>query len=192
MRTRTAMQRFYSLVSMRMRTRTVMQRLYSLVSLSVTTLFIFCFMASLTNLAQKSSLVPSLLHVQVYGVDGSHTQHSHKDKAKLALNITADLRSLFSWNTKQIFVFVAAEYVTSSNAVNQISLWDCIVTEKEQAKFHVYTSNKYSFLDQVSNMWERPFNLTVSWSVLPVTGFMISNKKTFEVFHLLPGTIHNE
>lgn len=93
---------------------------------------------------------------------------------------------------QQIFVFVAVEYITSSNAVNQVSLWDRIVTEKEQAKFHVYTSNKYSFLDEGSNLWKSPFNLTVYCSVLPITGLMFSDRKTFEAFNLLPSSIHGE
>jgi signal peptidase complex subunit 3 len=68
---------------------------------------------------------------------------------KLVLNITADLQSLFTWNTKQLFVFVAAEYATPKNVLNQISLWDTIVERKENATIAQLTRNKYSFVDQV-------------------------------------------
>nr|VDD27485.1 unnamed protein product [Brassica oleracea] len=67
----------------------------------------------------------------------------------LTLNITADLQSLFTWNTKQVFAFVAAECKTSKNSLNQVSLWDAIIPEKENNKFWIQISNKYRFIDQV-------------------------------------------
>ncbi|MCS4559134.1 signal peptidase complex subunit 3 family protein, partial [Shewanella sp. C32] len=60
----------------------------------------------------------------------------------MTLNISADLQSLFTWNTKQVFVFLAAEYETPKNSLNQISLWDGIIPSKEHAKFWIHTSNK--------------------------------------------------
>ncbi|KAJ6749241.1 SIGNAL PEPTIDASE COMPLEX SUBUNIT 3 [Salix purpurea] len=60
----------------------------------------------------------------------------------LTMNITADLQSLFTWNTKQLFIFVAAEYETPRNSLNQVSLWDAIIPAKEHAKFWIQTANK--------------------------------------------------
>ncbi|PNX61164.1 signal peptidase complex subunit 3B-like protein, partial [Trifolium pratense] len=37
----------------------------------------------------------------------------------MTLNISADLQTLFTWNTKQVFVFLAAEYVTPKHVLNQ-------------------------------------------------------------------------
>ncbi|KAH0900309.1 hypothetical protein HID58_049877, partial [Brassica napus] len=71
------------------------------------------------------------------------------DEVSLTLNITADLQSLFTWNTKQVFAFVAAECKTSKNSLNQVSLWDAIIPEKENNKFWIQISNKYRFIDQV-------------------------------------------
>uniref|UniRef100_A0A453LLE0 Signal peptidase complex subunit 3 n=1 Tax=Aegilops tauschii subsp. strangulata TaxID=200361 RepID=A0A453LLE0_AEGTS len=72
------------------------------------------------------------------------------DEVSMTLNISADLSSLFTWNTKQVFVFVAAEYETPQNALNQVSLWDGIIPAKEHAKFLIHTTNKYRFIDQAS------------------------------------------
>lgn len=98
------------------------------------------------------------------------------DEARLTLNITADLQSLFTWNTKQVFVFLAAEYETSANALNQVSLWDGIIPSKEHAKFSVHTTNKYRFIDQGSNLRGKEFNLTLHWHVMPKTGKMFADK----------------
>ncbi|KAJ6775352.1 SIGNAL PEPTIDASE COMPLEX SUBUNIT 3 [Salix purpurea] len=66
-------------------------------------------------------------------------------QVSLTMNITADLQSLFTWNTKQLFIFVAAEYETPQNSLNQVSLWDAIIPAKEHAKFWFQTANKVSF-----------------------------------------------
>lgn len=42
----------------------------------------------------------------------------------LSLQIDADLRSVFNWNVKQLFVYVTAEYETEAN----VRAYACIVT----------------------------------------------------------------
>ncbi|GMY21484.1 Signal peptidase complex subunit 3B [Fagus crenata] len=100
------------------------------------------------------------------------------------LNISADLQSLFTWNTKQVFVFLAAEYETPKNSLNQISLWDGIIPSKEHAKFWIHTSNKYRFIDQGSNLRGKEFNLTLHWHVMPKTGKMFADKLVMSGYRL--------
>lgn len=102
----------------------------------------------------------------------------------MTLNISADLQSLFTWNTKQVFVFLAAEYETPQNSLNQISLWDAIIPSKGQAKFWIQTSNKYRFIDQGSNLRGRDYNLTLHWHVMPKTGKMFADKIAVNGFRL--------
>ncbi|GJS81994.1 signal peptidase complex subunit 3A-like protein [Tanacetum coccineum] len=87
----------------------------------------------------------------------------------VTLDISANLQSLFTWNTKQVFVFLAAEYSTPKNPLNQVSLWDGIIPAKEDAQFSIKTKNKYKFIDQGSNLRGRDFNLTLHWHVMPKT-----------------------
>ena len=49
------------------------------------------------------------------------------DQAILSLGIDADLRSVFNWNVKQLFVYVTAEYETDANVLNQVVVWDSII-----------------------------------------------------------------
>lgn len=51
-------------------------------------------------------------------------------QAYIVLNLNADLRSEFTWNTKQLFVFVNAEFATRKNANNHMVLWSAIVEDK--------------------------------------------------------------
>ncbi|EYU35545.1 hypothetical protein MIMGU_mgv1a0151142mg, partial [Erythranthe guttata] len=102
----------------------------------------------------------------------------------LTLDISANLETLFTWNTKQVFVFLAAEYETPKNALNQISLWDSIILSKEQAKLRIDTTNKYRFIDQGSNLRGKDFNLTLHWHVMPKTGKMLADKLVLSGFRL--------
>ncbi|KAL6514769.1 hypothetical protein OROGR_020348 [Orobanche gracilis] len=97
-------------------------------------------------------------------------------RVSLTLNVSANLESLFTWNTKQVFVFLAAEYETPKNMLNQVSLWDGIIPSKEHAKFWIHTTNKYRFIDQGSNLRGKGFNLTLHWHVMPKTGKMFADK----------------
>ncbi|CAI0551121.1 unnamed protein product [Linum tenue] len=84
----------------------------------------------------------------------------------------------------EVFVFVAAEYETPKNALNQVSLWDAIIPAKEHAKFWVQTANKYRFVDQGSNLRGKDFNLTLHWHVMPKTGKMFANKLVIPGYRL--------
>ena len=48
-------------------------------------------------------------------------------QAYIILNLTADLRSEFTWNTKQIFAYVNIEFETAKNKENQMVMWSAII-----------------------------------------------------------------
>ncbi|GFR50602.1 hypothetical protein Agub_g12879 [Astrephomene gubernaculifera] len=111
--------------------------------------------------------------------------HGGKEHAVVTLDLDADLRSVFSWNTKQLFVFVQAEYETPENHVNQIVLWDHIIQQKERA--HLQLANhktKYAFIDTGRNLRDRPVNLTLVWCVMPRVGRMFSQQHSQPVGRL--------
>ena len=74
-------------------------------------------------------------------------------------DMAADLRGLFTWNTKLVFVYVTAEYKTELNALNQIVIWDYIIEDVEHSQLTVGRAqtmllprhhNEYPLIDQVS------------------------------------------
>jgi len=140
-------------------------RANALFTFGVTILAIMCVMASLSDNLNTPSPQAEI-------------------EVSLTLNISADLQSLFTWNTKQVFIFVAAEYESEKNALNQVSLWDAIIPSKEHAMFWIHTANKYSFVDQGSNLRGQEFNLTMHWHVMPKTGYMYADKKVISGFRL--------
>ena len=148
-------------------------RANALVTFAVTILAAMCCIASFSDTFNTPTPTAD---VKVMNINWFQKHQTGDDEARLTLNITADLQSLFTWNTKQVFVFLAAEYETSANALNQVSLWDGIIPSKEHAKFSVHTTNKYRFIDQGSNLRGKEFNLTLHWHVMPKTGKMFADK----------------
>lgn len=107
------------------------------------------------------------------------------DEVVLSLNIKADLRSVFTWNTKQLFVFICAEYSTPKNSFNQVSLWDTIIVRKEDAVIDLTDEHiEYGLIDQGNHLKGRPFNLTMFWSKMPIAGGLETQKKVFTGFTL--------
>ncbi|KAE8076979.1 hypothetical protein FH972_015593 [Carpinus fangiana] len=148
-------------------------RANALLTLGVTVLALMCAMASLSDNLNVPS--PSA-HVHVLNINWFQRQRDGNDEVSLTLNISANLQSMFTWNTKQAFVFLSAEYETPKNSLNQVSLWDGIIPSQEHAKFWIHATNKYRFADQGSNLRGKEFNLTLHWHVMPKTGRMFADK----------------
>jgi signal peptidase complex subunit 3 len=53
----------------------------------------------------------------------------------VVLNLTADLRSEFTWNTKQLYVFANIEFETDTNEVNQMVIWNTIIQDKARTQW---------------------------------------------------------
>jgi signal peptidase complex subunit 3 len=85
------------------------------------------------------------------------------DVLSLTFDLKADLSSLFHWNTKQLFVYVAAEYATERNAVNQIVVWDDIIRREEDAILdYTDTRVEYYLVDQGHALRFTPLSLLIN------------------------------
>lgn len=156
-------------------------RLNNLTTLAAVLLAVLCASASVLDAFNSPSVHA---HAQVIKINRFRKQSSGNDEVMLTLNISMDLQSLFTWNTKQVFIFLAAEYETSKNTLNQISLWDHIVPDKDHAKFQAQVANKYPLIDQGSNLRGQKVELVLHWHVMPRTGRMIRDKMAVSSFHL--------
>ncbi len=95
------------------------------------------------------------------------------DQAILTLGIDADLRSVFNWNVKQLFVYITAEYETAANVLNQVIVWDSIISSPDNA--HIKSSavaNKYSLTDQGYGLRGNNVTLVLNWNTVPSTGLL--------------------
>lgn len=56
-------------------------------------------------------------------------------QAWIAVNLTANLQDSFTWNTRQIYLWLTAEYKTEKNQLNQAVFWNWIIESKVSIVF---------------------------------------------------------
>ncbi|KAG6478674.1 hypothetical protein ZIOFF_062118 [Zingiber officinale] len=127
-------------------------RANAVVTFAVTILAVTCAMVSLSDNFNSPSPTAD---VKVLNINWFQKQPNGNDEVSLTLNISADLSSLFTWNTKQVFVFVAAEYETPQNALNQ-----------------------------GNNLRGKDYNMTLHWHIMPKTGKMFADKIVMTGYYL--------
>merc|ERR1712086_37695 len=100
------------------------------------------------------------------------------DVAVLKFNLTVDFRDVWNWNVKQLFVYVTAEYETDEHPLNQVILWDHIVTEEENAMIDKEGAfNKYSLFDHGHGLRDREVDFYLNWYTVPVSGILFQERK---------------
>ncbi|KQK02536.1 probable signal peptidase complex subunit 3 [Brachypodium distachyon] len=157
------------------------QRLLAAATTATLLLLAACVAAS----ALDAFHVPAVqAQAHVTKINRFHKQINGNDKVTLTFNVSADLESLFTWNTKQVFVFLTAEYENAKNALNQVSLWDRIVPDKDHAKLQVEVKSKYPLIDQGSSLRGRKVQLVLHWHIMPNAGVMIRGKMPLSEFNL--------
>jgi len=76
--------------------------------------------------------LPKAIKLTLRSVRGRPHYYSAKKEeyAIIKFSLSADLSSLFTWNTKQIFVYVSASWPnsTSTEVTNEAVIWDTIIT----------------------------------------------------------------
>lgn len=74
-----------------------------------------------------------------------------KENVRMNFDLDADLTPLFNWNTKQVFVYLTAEYdggAKRTDVSNKVTFWDKIILTKEDAILHLRNQRSaYSVYD---------------------------------------------
>lgn len=110
-----------------------------------------------------------------YSFNYGSTNRQPKENAKIQFDLDADLTSLFNWNTKQVFVYVTAEYPGKSDgSSNRVTFWDKIIVSKEDAKLHLVNQrSKYSVWDVEKSFRGREAVVRLEWNIQPHIGPLI-------------------
>uniref|UniRef100_A0A061R218 Signal peptidase complex subunit 3 n=1 Tax=Tetraselmis sp. GSL018 TaxID=582737 RepID=A0A061R218_9CHLO len=156
----------------------VLVRANALLTFAGTTLSFMALGAMFTDFFHKSS--PEVA-MSIKSVERLYNTPSGNDEAYVVMDLQADLRSVFSWNTKQLFLFINVEYETNKNQLNQVVVFDKIVQTRESAVIsNKKLRNKYNLVDQGRNLRGRQVNLTVTWQVMPIVGALYTQSQTFQ------------
>ncbi|KAK0463890.1 signal peptidase subunit [Desarmillaria tabescens] len=111
--------------------------------------------------------------VKVYNAKVPRYPRRKQEMAFVNFDLKADLTPLFNWNTKQLFLYLEAEYVNTEGVHNEVVIWDRIVRRKEDAIIKVSGKNKYAFRDVSRKFKDIPTsNYTLKYNVMPYVGLL--------------------
>ncbi|KAI0267042.1 signal peptidase 22 kDa subunit [Gloeopeniophorella convolvens] len=111
--------------------------------------------------------------VKVFAGEARRYPHRRQEYAFVNFNITADLTTLFNWNTKQLFVYLEAEYTNAKGVRNEVVFWDRIIRRKEDAVIAVSGKNKYPFREVSAKFkGSTPANYTLKYNLMPYVGLL--------------------
>ncbi|KAJ3566144.1 hypothetical protein NP233_g7181 [Leucocoprinus birnbaumii] len=83
------------------------------------------------------------------------------------------LRPLFHWNTKQLFVWVEAEFNNTKKAENAVVIWDRIIRRKEDANLKVTGKNKYMLRELTKSFKNAgPAHYSLKYNLMPWVGVL--------------------
>ncbi|KAI6021561.1 hypothetical protein PISMIDRAFT_677845 [Pisolithus microcarpus 441] len=148
---------------------------------NVSSLFSTCLMVLLAAVALSSLFVTAdpkgridVVSLKVYNAKAKRYPFKEQEFGFVKFDVDADLTPLFNWNTKQLFVYLEAEYANSQGVNNTIVLWDRIVSRKEDA--HVVVSsgrNKYKLKELYESFKNTsPATFSLKYNVMPYVGLL--------------------
>ncbi|KAF9650870.1 signal peptidase 22 kDa subunit [Thelephora ganbajun] len=134
-----------------------------------------CLMAMLAAIALSSFLFTAdpkgQLVISNFKVADAKVNSRSQEVGLARFNLTADLTSLFHWNTKQLFIYVTAEYNNSDGTHNEVVIWDRIVLRKEDALVDVVVPPKYPLRDmRYSFKKSSPVRFALKYNLMPYVG----------------------
>ncbi|KAI9502788.1 Signal peptidase complex subunit [Coemansia spiralis] len=157
----------------------ILQRLGGITSFAMSTLMALIVVISLTTplLPSNPTHEVTLHSVQTTTgrmVDPFDRTSRSAEYARLTFDVDADLSSMFNWNTKLLFAFITADFVSPGFDTNRVVIWDRIIRSKRQAKLRLRKHhNKYLLRNYaMSFRGVEAANLTLHINPVPYLGIM--------------------
>ncbi|CAI4046240.1 hypothetical protein N7582_003763 [Saccharomyces uvarum] len=117
--------------------------------------------------------VKTLINVRTSRYFGSQ-KGKPKENMKIKFDLNTDLTPLFNWNTKQVFVYLTAEYNSSGKIASEVTFWDKIIKSKENAVIKVNDlRSKYSIWDIEDTRFDnKDLVFKLHWNIQPWVGLL--------------------
>lgn len=151
------------------------QRLNSISALATTVVLCLVGLISLTTFLIPSTLQPGEVSITNLNLvlGRSPSEIKPREFAYATFNIQSDLTPLFNWNTKQLFVYITADYSTSEHPQNSVVIWDRIVRRKQDANLSIRgAKNKYHFKEVTRTFANVSATFALHYNVMPYTGVL--------------------
>ncbi|CAH0478656.1 unnamed protein product [Peronospora belbahrii] len=136
----------------------------------------------------RANAVFSVRRLDLVKIHSLRNYRDKADRATLSFDLDADLSSVFNWNVKQLFVYVVAEFKSTTNSRNEVVIWDKIVQTKEAASQLQFQDEevKYFLADQYNELRGANVTLRLEWDIMPVCGRLFVQSSNTTVSFNLP------
>ncbi|TNY24079.1 signal peptidase 22kDa subunit [Rhodotorula diobovata] len=152
-----------------------LQRLSNVSALATTVLLSLLSAIALSSFVIPSRLPPASLALSHLNVVLGRPHHDRfardREYAFVKFDLDADLAPLFHWNTKQVFVYLAADYSTPDHPDNTVVVWDRIVRSRRTARLRLADAKqKYEFKDLAHSFGNTSATFALHYQVQPYVG----------------------
>ncbi|GAA5852414.1 hypothetical protein JCM3766R1_001881 [Sporobolomyces carnicolor] len=107
----------------------------------------------------------------------SNPYAKEREYAFVKFDLSTDLRPLFNWNTKQVFVSLVADYSTPSYPENSVVLWDRILTSSRHARINLQDARqKYEYKTREPSFGNGTAVYSLHWHVQPYVGALTTGE----------------
>ncbi|KAL8283984.1 hypothetical protein RQP46_005097 [Phenoliferia psychrophenolica] len=132
---------------------------------ATTVLLTLLALISLTSFIIPTNIDPASLKVSNLNVKlarSAYDRRGAKEHVFSNFDLTADLSPLFHWNTKQVIVYLVADYATPKHPRNSVVVWDRIIRTSKYSKINIARGKqKYEF-KEIGDSFR---NVTIEWSL---------------------------
>jgi len=158
---------------------TSLNRANTLLAFTISTLSFLtfcCYLSTaLNNYTDPTEYAVTVKKMELRNFPEYRGASSTFDLGVTKFDLEADFEPLFDWNVKQVFVYLLAEYSTAKHGINQIVLWDKIITQHDSVKKVALKNEdpKYYFKDDGRGLINNPnVTLNLHWNVVPNAGHL--------------------
>ncbi|KAA1089628.1 hypothetical protein PGT21_025428 [Puccinia graminis f. sp. tritici] len=155
---------------------TIAQRINAVSAVATTTIIFLVAGIALIGLFEKPVFEPARVEISDVEVLWGHDRRDHFDRrdrewTNFRFAVEADLRPIFRYNTKQIFVYLVADYSTPEFPSNEVVLWDRIIRNPRDAKINLSGArNKYAFKHIGGSFKDVNATYTLHYNLMPKVG----------------------
>lgn len=145
-------------------------------TLSVLSFLTFLCFISTVLVDSRTDVNIKTVKIVVKNVPDFSASREKNDLGFITFDLQANLTKIFNWNVKQLFLYLTAEYITPSNVLNQVVLWDRIILRGENADLNFKNMNtKYYFWDDGNGLkGHKNITLSLHWNIIPNAGRLLT------------------
>jgi len=140
-------------------------------------------MGTMAGLNHMTSYMPSFQPTPTGSValhkvnDLTVNTYLNMDQSTLSFDLNHNLTSEFHWNMNQLFVYLVASYNSTSNVRNEVTIWDRIVSNADEAMLAArQLMVEYPMRDQHRDLRGRTIRLHIRYRTMPITGIMYTKE----------------